>query len=259
MLRSMKELIGYDIQARDGLIGHANDFYFDDQAWATRYLVVDTGPWILGRKVLISVYELEQPNWENRQFPLDLTKEQIENSPSILNDQPVSRQYEIELHNYYGWQPYWFSPVGAPAPGVLPPAAVVPKSYQKKTKEEQQSQTGADQPADPHLRSTEEVKGYTVQARDGDAGSIYDFIVDDESWLIRYLVVDTGPWILGRQVIFAPTWVEQISFADASVAIDLSRETIENSPSYDPSQPVNRDYEQVLHDYYGRPYYWGSK
>lgn len=110
--------------------------------------------------------------------------------------------------------------------------------------------------ADPHLRSTREVIGYHIQANDGGIGHVDDFIAGGEDWVIRYMIVDTRNWLPGRKVLVAPTWVKRVDWAKRDVYVDLSRETIENSPEFDPSAPVNREYELRLYDYYGRPRYW---
>lgn len=246
MLRSTKELRGYTIRALEGDIGRVHEFYFDDLAWIVRYLVVDTGRWLPGRKVLLWPGVLEQPDWETQSLPVGLTKEQVENSPPISFDEPVSRQMEADLHAYYGWAPYWRlgMPVGGPSPAT-PGEGVAGVA--------EEAQKG---PSDPHLRSTREVIGYHIQARDEEAGHVDDLIVDDKAWYIRYLVVDTRNWLPGRKVLVAPAWADQVNWVLRKVYVDLSRETIENSPEFDPAMPVNREYEVQLYDYYGRPAYW---
>jgi hypothetical protein len=104
MKRSIKSLIGYTLHAADGEIGKVEEFYFDDQRWTIRYLIVRTGSWLLGRKVLISPQALGTTDWDNRAFPTTLTKEQIRNSPDIDTDEPVSRQQEERLYAHYPWQ-----------------------------------------------------------------------------------------------------------------------------------------------------------
>jgi hypothetical protein len=250
MLRSTKELRGYTIHATDGDIGKVHEFYFDDLAWIVRYLVVDTGTWLPGRKVLLSPGVLGQPNWETRSLPVGLTKGQVEHSPDISADEPVSRQMEVDLHNYYGWTPYWQS--GLPQFGLGAAAAAEVLARAVKETEEKDEQE-----SDPHLRSTREVIGYHIQARDGVIGHVDDLIVEDETWFIRYLVIDTRNWLPGRKVLVAPAWAEEIDWVERMVQLDLSRETVQNSPEFDPSMPVNREYEVRLYDYYGRPKYWG--
>jgi hypothetical protein len=236
MLRSVEALSGYTILARDDTIGTVDGFYFDDLYWTIRYLVVDTGTWLTGRKVLISPLAVGQPDWETHLFPVELTRNQVKNSPEIDLVKPVSRQLETELHRHYEWPAYWsdVSPGSTPSPQQGAPADL----------------------RDPHLRSTKEVIGYDIQARDGKIGHVEDFVTDDQDWTIRYMVVDTRDWLPGRKVLVSPQWVEQILWSESDVHVDLARETIKRSPEYDPSAPVNRDYEERLYDYYGRPKYW---
>jgi uncharacterized protein YrrD len=249
MLRSEKEMRGYTIRATDGDIGKVHELYFDDLAWIVRYLVVDTGNWLPGRKVLLWPGVLGQPDWGTRSLPVGLTKEQVEHSPDISADAPVSRQMEIDLHTYYGWTPYWRS--GLPPMGLGAAAAA-----EMIARTETETEEGGEQESDPHLRSTREVTGYHIQARDGEIGHVDDLIVEDESWFIRYLVIDTRNWLPGRKVLVAPAWAEQVNWVERMVYLDLSRETVEKSPEFDPSMPVNREYEVRLYDYYGRPKYW---
>src|SRR6266508_5022629 len=98
------ELKGVTIQATDGDIGSVQDLYFDDHSWTVRYLVVDTGTWLPGRQVLISPFAFRAISGASR-LQTTLTKDQIENSPSIDTDRPVNRQREIEDSRYYGY-PY---------------------------------------------------------------------------------------------------------------------------------------------------------
>lgn len=246
MLRSTKEMRGYTIRAIDGDIGSVHELDFDDLAWIVRYLVVDTGDWLPGRKVLLWPGVLGQPDWQSQALPVGLTREQVEYSPAIGTDEPVSRQMEADLNAYYGWSPYWRG--GLPARGLGAAAAADMIAGRTEEKDEQGG--------DPHLRSTREVTGYHIEARDGEIGHVEDFVVDDKAWFIRYLVIDTRNWLPGRKVLVAPAWAERVSWVNRKVYVNLTQETIENSPEFDPSMPVNREYEVRLYDWYGRPYYW---
>jgi len=247
MRRSVNSLLGYAVHATDGCLGQVEEFLFDDATWTIRYLVINTGGWLLGREVLISPVALGTPDWESQEFPVKLTREQVRNSPSIDTDLPVSRQHEIDLHAYYEWPAYWgggFCATGgyvAPAVPSIPSAAVG-------------SAAGSKQ--DPHLRSTQAVTGYRIHAVDGDIGHVEDFILDDDKWSIGFLVVCTRNWLPGRKVLLDPEWIKEVSWAEAKVAVGLSCDKIRNSPEYDPCQPVNHDYEGQLYDYYGRPLNW---
>ncbi len=263
MLHSINEMKGYSIQARDGEIGTVDQFLFDDQQWTIRYMVVDTGGWLSGRRVLISPISIRTASWDKQLIDVDLTKQQVEHSPGIHTDEPVSRQKEAELAQYYGYAPYWGGPGvwGAglyPAPLLyaypLRSAPLVPPAVPARPTAQQQA--GTQERGDPNLRSTREVSGYTIQARDGELGQVDDFLVDTETWVLRYMVIATGGWWLGKKVLVAPEWISTISWERSNVVVDLTRETIKGAPEFDPYTPVNRDYEAQLHEYYGRPAYW---
>jgi hypothetical protein len=245
MLRSLREAVGYKILAVDEPIGTISDMYFDDVSWALRYVVVDTGSWLPGRKVLISPESLGEPDWRHSTVPATLTKERIENAPSIASDQPVSRQHEIQLAAYYGWPPYWAS-VGAPPIGTVP-VGVVPRKREME---------GERVRGDPHLRSIEEVTGYHINAKDGRVGHVEDFVAETDGWQLRYLLVDTRDWLPGRKVLVAVGWIDHVTWAGREVCVDLTRDEIKNSPEFNPAAAINREYEVRLYDYYGRPKYW---
>lgn len=243
MLRSTKELQGYSIDAVDGEMGQVKDFFFDDKSWTIRYLVADTGSWLPGRKVLISPHALEQPKWRDQCFPVQLTQAQVENSPGIDADKPVSRQHEEALHAYYNWPIYWTG-------GLYLDAQVVPRLNEEEPEKEVEE-------GDVHLRSVSEVIGYDIEEKNDAFGHVEDFILDDELWILRYLVVDTRDWLPGgKKVLVSPGWINQVNWSDAKVSVALTREQIKNSPEYDPHTPVNRAYEERLYDFYGRPKYW---
>jgi hypothetical protein len=254
VLRSLKEISGYRILATDGDIGKVNDFFFDDEIWALRYVVVETGSWLLGgRKVLLVPSVVEQPEWDTQTLPVRLNKDQVKDSPEIDSDKPVSRQAEMELHEHYNWMPYWV----VPPYGITTPFA--PKEMEREDVEEEkqgEKRVLEGERSNPHLRSVNEVTGYHIQALDGEIGHVEDFIADESNWFIRYMVVDTRNWLPGRKVLIPPDWIERVSWKDAKVTFDLPKELIKNSPEYDPAAPVNRQYEDILYDYYGRPKYW---
>lgn len=252
MLRSAREVIGYGLRAVDDEIGTVKDFLFDDRVWTVRYLVADTGGWLSGRLVLIAPVSLGQPQWASRLLPVNLTKEQIENSPGIEADRPVSRQQEKSLTEYYGWPVYW--PTYFEGAGILGVAAAPPTPETARDSEEERARRRESE--DPHLRSVKEVTGYHIRATDGEMGHVEDFVLEDDDWVIRYMVVDTRNWLPGKKVLVAPGWIESIDWAESKVAVDLSRDQIKDGPEYDPFAPVNREYEVRLYDYYGRPAYW---
>jgi sporulation protein YlmC with PRC-barrel domain len=109
---------------------------------------------------------------------------------------------------------------------------------------------------DPHLRSTHDVSGYHIQATDGEIGHVEDFIIDDETWAIRYLIVDTRNWWPGKRILVSPQWIERVSWNESKVFVNLSREAIKASPEYSIESVPTRDYEAGLHLHYDRLGYW---
>lgn len=248
MLRNINGLIGHKIHAADGELGKVDEFLFDDRTWEIRYMVVNTGNWLSGRKVLISPAALKAPVWKSKTFPVALTREQVRNSPDIDTDKTVTRLHELELHKYYAWPLYWGDNLYA---GTLSGGMIFPKIM------EQEDRTGKPETAEPpeesHLQSTREVAGYSLHAADGPIGHVEDYIVDDQKWAIRYLVAGTGAWLPGRKVLISPHWLEKVEWETSEVFLDLTRLAVEASPEFDPAVPVSEDYESELYDHYGRP------
>jgi hypothetical protein len=247
MLRSLRELFGFAIEATDGEIGRVHDFYFDDHAWAIRYLVADTGHWLMGRLVLVSPQALQAPDWRRRTFPVSLTKQQVEDSPSIYSDLPVSRRHEIELHRHYGWTPYWGS-------GIFPGDMLIfyPGLIQmiQRPEDEPPPHDPARNGGDPHLRSAREVTGYHVRAVDGEIGHVEDFMLDDEAWALRYLVVDTHNWLPGKRVLLSPRWIEEVSRNESRARVALRRDAVREAPEYHHGMEIDWEYEEALRQHY---------
>ena len=245
MLSKAKTLKGYKLDSLDGEIGKVKEFYFDDRHWTIRYLVANTGNWLSGRQVLISPHALVAVNREEQHIAIKLTKKQIQDSPSLDSDKPVSQHFEEAYYGYYGWptdgggQYAWGS-----SPYLVPDCEQWEKSIQ------------GEKARGFHLRSTDDVTGHQIQAADGEIGRVADFIIDDETWAIRYLIVDTGNWWLGKKVLVAPQWIERVSWSESKVFVNLSRETIKQSPEYTEESPPTRAYETGLHLHYNRLGYW---
>ncbi|MGN6341096.1 MAG: PRC-barrel domain-containing protein [Ginsengibacter sp.] len=250
MKRSIKSLEGYTLKETDGEIGKVDEFYFDDVSWTIRYLVIKTGNWFSGKKVLISPKALLAPDWENKTFPVNLTKSQIENSPDIDTEKPVSRQHEEELFTYYTWDPYWGD--GAHGAGIF--GAMPGDLYESEVEAGPIVPVENSQPQDPHLRSSDEVKGYTIHATDGEIGKVTDYIVDDSDWRINYLVIDTGDWLNSKKILLPAGWIKQVKWDNSIVIVNVTVEQVQNCPVFDPDQPLNAVDENILFDYYGRPH-----
>jgi len=226
MLRSIKQLYGDKLSAADGEIGRVKDFYFDDEQWAVRYVVVDTGPWLTGRLVLISPHAFGNFYQNGDSLLVELTRKQIENSPPIESHKPVSRQYEEEYYRYYGWPSYWDGMElwgGAGFPVVPPPPSLPTAS---------DGQDGSSHGDDSHLRSARSVAGYHIHTRDGSIGHVTDFMIDDKSWAVRHLIVETGHWYYGKEIVISPADIQQINYDESTVFVNVTRAAIHDSPEY---------------------------
>lgn len=253
MLRRTEELLGMSIQLQDGKLGELHDLFFDDVRWVVRYLVAHAGESLGGRHLVISVDAVRAPDWQNHVLPVACTREQVEKSPDIDLNQPVSTEQLDRLHQYYGWPAYWSENTLVTSPVGLYPIAMPTHEMVDQLETDVDVQAGS-----AHFRSIEEVTGYYIQARDGEIGHVAGFLLDDETWSIRYLLVATRNWLPGRTVPLSPLWIHRISWAQKEVVVDLTRDEIRTSPEYDPSKPMDRDMEIRLFRHYTRNGYWSD-
>ena len=265
MLHDLKKLEKYKISATDGEIGQVNDFYFDDDKWTVRYLVVEAGTWLSSRKVLISPISVQQPDAIAGTLAVSITMAQVQNSPDIDTDKPVSRQFEEQYLGYYGYPAYWDGG-GMWGEGLYPYAMAPGYAGYGADKQERErelqthlaSERERHRNDDPHLRSCNEVIGYHIHATDGEIGHVAGFVLDDQTWAIRYLIIDTSNWWLGNKVLVAPHWTTGVRWSDRTVDVDLTRESIKNAPVYDGNAELTRDQELSLYRHYGRREYWAG-
>jgi uncharacterized protein YrrD len=245
MLYKANTLKGYTLNSLDGDIGTVKEFYFDDRHWAIRYLVAETGNWLLNRQVLISPHAMVVVDKDKQCIEINLTKKQIEESPPLDSDEPVSRQFEDAYYGFYGWPMYWGGPhMWGAYPFIM------------RNPEKSKKSTHGEKAWDPYLRSTNNVTNNHIQASDGEIGHVEDFIIDDETWAIRYLVIDTRNWWPGKKVLVSTQWIERVSWLESKVFINFPGETIKQSPEYLEESPLTREYENILHIHYKRRGYW---
>jgi sporulation protein YlmC with PRC-barrel domain len=220
MLEPSKKLIGRRVEARDGEMGKVKDVYFDQAGWVVRYLVVDTGRWLPGRQVLISPTSVTGLSDDQRLSVL-LTKAQVEDSPPITWDKPVSREMEEQLSLHYSWPTYWAPPLpGAPILDPMLGGRVAPQIVTIEHETERS------------LRSVEEVTGYRISATDGDIGHVEQFLIDTDSWEVSSVVVDTKNWLPGRKVVLSPARIRKIDWASSHVEVDLDRTHVKEAEEY---------------------------
>jgi uncharacterized protein YrrD len=284
MLFKSKTIRNYKLSGIDGEVGSVKEFYFDDKYWTLRYLIANTGGWLNNRQVLISPYFLKNVDYDSERIYVDLTRNQIENSPSLEQDVPVSRQYEESYYNYYGTPLYWDGPnMWGANPYILRDKekwSATLRGSSIGSHDSEMAGTAGNQSTgtntdpvnsgntvntggitnDSNLRSSKEVSGYKIHATDEDKiGHVDDFIIDDDTWAIRYLIINTGNVFTGKKVLISPEWIDHISWDDSKVYINLSKEEIKQSPEYSDESGLTRDYESSLFGYYKKTPYWSPE
>jgi len=249
MLRNTSAINGYSIEAIDGQIGTVSDFLFDDATWLVRWLVVHTGSWLSGRKVLLPSSVLGHINPEKQEFSVRLTMQDVKESPDVDTEQPVSRQMESLVYDHYGWSPYWGTDFYIGGSGDM--SGVLEASPYLDVERHQAGVTDALRlGGDPHLRSVKAVTGYNIRASDGDIGHVEDFLMQEADWSIHYLVVDTKNWWPGKKVLISPRSVREIDWTSGIVSLNVDRQRVKDSPAYEPAIPVDRIFERKFHNYY---------
>lgn len=235
MLHSVKALQGFAVLANDGDIGTIRDVYFDDARWTIRYLVVETGGWLRGRRVLISPISFKAPDWNAEEIHVDLTRQQVEQSPSIDTEKPISRQQEEEFFRHYDYPLYWAGPLlwGF---GAFPPIGGM---FGREREDPGRASMARTESAhvDSHLRSSADVIGYHIRASDDAVGHVDDFLFDVNDWSIQFMIVDTRNWLPGKHVLISPQRIDSVSWPDRQVFVKATRSAIENSPEYDENNP----------------------
>jgi hypothetical protein len=244
MLIHANKIVGCEIDASDGSIGTVDDILFDDQSWTCRYLVADVGQKLQGRMVLLSFETVTHIDESLRQVRVPLTKRAIELSPDVTTRNPISMEAELLLGKYWQWAPYWEKNMPRTIGENISASATLPEKRE------------AEAEVKSHLRSVGEIEGYHIAAPDGDIGHLQHIIIDDSTWQIEYLIVNTGTWLFQRKVLIPCVSLENISWAERRVHVSISRAEIKNSPEYNPGQSIARDYEQALHNHYRKQPYW---
>ena len=250
MLWDASAINGYALEACDGRLGTVSDLLFEDAGWVVRWLVVDTGHWFPDRKVLLPLSALGQPDRALRHFPVKLTMQQVKDSPDVDADLPVSRQIEAQIHEYFGWNPYWSGSL-LPMSNAIATPFVAPLYEPQSTLHDLAGADAQPNEGDPRLRSIATITGCHIHASDGEIGHVEDFLVDDAGWSIRYIKIDTRNWWPGERVLISPYSVREIDWPGRLVHVSVSRQKIKNAPPYNPSITVDGAYEEKFLTYYG--------
>jgi hypothetical protein len=202
-------MYGVRFEGIDGRVGVLYDLLFEDQGWSLRHFVVSLDRWFLGRQVLLDPEVIERREWPERRLRVRLTKEQVRHSPGADTDLPVARREAMAAAQVLVWEAYWTS--------IL--------------------DNMPELEGDPHLRSTKMLTGLHLHCTDGPLGHVEDFLIDDQTWSVRELVVDTRNWWPGKRVLIEPRLVEAIDWDDREIRLLLPREEVEERPAYPQETP----------------------
>lgn len=231
MKRSIKSLYGFTLKETDGELGKVKDFYFDDDSWTVRYLVVKTGKWLSNKEVVISPKVIQQIDWEHREFAVSLTRNQIQNSPDIDTEKPVSRQQEELLSSYYQWGGYWGDDLhGGAIFGMMPDELYDEEKAEGQRLSGQNVQVKKNADGDQHLRSTQRVAGHKIHASNGEIGEVTDYIIDDSTWKITSLVVSTGTWMESKNILIDTGWIKEVNWENSVVIVGMTTDEVQESP-----------------------------
>lgn len=254
MLVKTSALLNRPVETKNGSLGKTDDVLVDDHSWVTRYLIVNTGSWLVRKKVLVSPLSVAHKAQCEGAISLNLTREELESSPDIDMELPVSRQHEAEYYRHFKWPYYWtgagimgtaaYAHPHAPREDSGPFANMIPDE----TPEEHQAR-------DSHLRSIRDLKGYSIESADfKDFGHIQDFYIDDRTWAIHYVVLDTGRWLHGKTILLPPEWVQTVQWSERRLQVNLPQNIIQGAPVFDLQKPIEESTEQALHRYYRQNY-----
>jgi hypothetical protein len=216
MLWNISTIRNYEIESSDGSIGTVSDFFCDEATWKIRWLVVDTGSFLPGKKVLLPPKTVKSLDRALGKVFVKLSRAEIEDCPPVASDEPVSRQMETRMYVHFGWDPYWDNSLD----GKRAPSLYV-------------------------------MQGYNVQATDGPIGRLTEFLFNDEDWNIRYILVDTGNWWPGQKALVLPQSVTSIAWADREIRLSVSQEKLKSAPAYSPTMTVDGKFEEKFLTYYG--------
>jgi uncharacterized protein YrrD len=251
MLWNATSLRGQAVEATDGAIGTVSDLLFDDHSWTTRWLVVETGSWFLSRKILLPVSALGKPEENIPRFTVQLTRQQVRDSPDVDTDLPVSRHQQAHVYNHYGCNPYWTSGF-APISNAIATPFVSPISRNDVAPRWQDESTDAvADDGDPHLRGVVAVIGYHIAATDGDIGHIEDFLIDMATWQLQYLTVDTRNWLPGERVLLPVRIIKEIDWFTKIIQVGIDRAKVKASPPYNPQMTSDGPFNERSHQYFG--------
>lgn len=249
MLHSYNDLKTFAIRAVDDRSSKVDDIYFDDSDWHIRYLVAQSGFLLTAHQGLVGARLLDAPDVTKREIPVNLTEEELKSADSPETDPPVSEQDRSTDAHDPGLWPSFLVGTGAPySPDVAMDQLGLDRS--------EQSAGTADRRGDPHLRSMAEILDYSVETRDGEVGSVIDFLIEADGWQLRFLAIDTGNWLPGRRVVVTTDWITDVDAVDRKIHVDVDQQTLKDAPRLRSIEDLHLSDAKEAIDRYGHVGYW---
>jgi len=225
MRATTQDLIGLTVHSLDGPVGSVKDLYFDDETWNVQYVVVETGKWLNHRHLLIESRSLKDPIWNGKILLIGLTRDQVEQCPDVSIEKPVYLQKEEELERLYRWPRYW---------GGTDPLFPVPRNVEPVVDWGRSQATISDWKTWPqkthnqHLRSGQEVIGYSLEAENGIVGKVIDLVVDDTDWSLPFLAVELQHWLEGKIVYVSTRRCQkiEIDWSQDLISVDMTKNEV---------------------------------
>ncbi len=251
MLISTTRIENSKVHAQDGTIGKVETFLFDQEQWVLRYIVAKHGFLFLGGRKLLSPVSVTGTIGESDgAIRVGLTREQVKNAPPADLARPISRRKEEQFHRYYQIPVYWG---GAGLWGTaMTPLEAGTVSYEPAPTDEPE----AADTDEYHLRSTEEIEGYRVEAKEERIGTVSGCLIEDTTWAVRYLSVKMEEGQGDGRLFISPHWVDEISWIERKLRLDMPASRLREMPTVGVRGTLEREDEEKLHEFFGQPRYW---
>ncbi|PYZ98764.1 hypothetical protein CR205_09385 [Alteribacter lacisalsi] len=246
MLFSYKRMLKpFTVFGEEGEIGSVSDLFFDEHTWTVRYIVMNAGNWLKGEQRFLSPASIQSYSVEEERLHANITKEQAKESPSP-EDEPMTRKFERQFSKFYGLNPYW---MGAGLWG----SGAVPRDL---TREDPDSLDDLRE-EETSILSVKDLIGYELSTGDESFGKVKDVLIEEDSFKIRYFVVDTNRWLPGgKEVVVSTEWILDVNWSQSLVSVELSKDKIKSAPEYVEDMTLDRDMETSVFKHYGKPKYW---
>jgi sporulation protein YlmC with PRC-barrel domain len=257
MLRGTSELFGLDLIATDGEVGDVEDLYIDSVDGQVRYLLADTGTWLVEHEIILAAECISEVDFEDKKIHVELTKEQIESSPKRQSGQPISRQHEQDLAAHYGWMPYWDPMAVNLGQGVNLPGDTRGRFRRRPDQapaggpaEDSRTREAHRQRQGEMLYSARKLLKAKLEGADQKLGRVEELYIDDENLQAALLAIETGGWLSQQRRLLPMECIETWDPVDGKLLVGVNSKTLEQAPQPGDDR-ISRQAEQAACDAVG--------